>query len=284
MEVKLVVCDMDGTLLNSQKEISPRSLAAIQLARDNDIYVTICSGRIFSMLECYWQQLGIHGPIIASNGAQIFDTVSGKTVWGAPMKNRQAIDLMAFCALHNLDGMALCEDGCYFFHSSGRLERFTNYNSIAARSGYKPIPITFLHGVQDCELLADKIIYKVLVSRLHDGDEQLVIDQFLCDQPELDYTMSDVGLLDISAKGINKGTGLVHLAEQMGIPLENCCAIGDFDNDLSMIEVAGLGVAMGNGCDRVKAIAQLITDTNDNDGVAKVLEQLCRKDEVSYEV
>ena len=82
---------------------------------------------------------------------------------------------------------------------------------------------------------------------------------------------------EITNKAVDKGAGLSHLAQSLNIKQEEVIACGDESNDYSMIKYAGLGVAMGNAIDRVKAVANYITDTNDNDGVAKVIEKFILK-------
>ncbi|MDR1597290.1 MAG: HAD hydrolase family protein, partial [Treponema sp.] len=73
-EIRLIVCDLDGTLLNSKKSISPANINAAKMARERDIFVTICSGRIHTMLEAYSRTLSVEGPLIAVNGAVVIDT------------------------------------------------------------------------------------------------------------------------------------------------------------------------------------------------------------------
>jgi len=100
-----------------------------------------------------------------------------------------------------------------------------------------------------------------------------VID-YLETEPELAYTFSEEDLFEVMLKGVDKGRGLEQVAQYYGIPLEEVCAFGDFDNDIPMFERAGTSVAMGNANANLKARATFVTATNDNDGVAKAIEVL----------
>lgn len=270
--IELVVCDMDGTLLNSRKEYSSRTAEAVKTATKNGIYVTICSGRVYTMLESYWRGLGIEGPIIAANGAHIVDTSSGKTLWEATVDPEEAVQLMDYCRSEGMDYAALCEDNCYFSPISLRKERFVQYNSIAAAAGFNPIPMLSLERQEDNQMVLGKKIHKLLVYELKSGDVEKA-QRFIAANTTMDCTSSEEGLLDIAAGGVSKGAGLIRLAELMAIPLENVCAIGDYDNDVPMFEAAGYAVAMANASDAAKAKADQITCSNDEDGVAAVLEQ-----------
>lgn len=283
--MQLAVCDMDGTLLNSQKEFSAKTVETMQRATRSGLYVTLCSGRVYAMLESYWRGAGIAGPIIAANGAHIVDTTTGKTLWEAVIDPQEAVLLLDFCRGAGMDYSALCEDGCYFSPISVRRERFEQYNQIAVAAGCQPIPLFTLKDPEDHRWFLQKKTHKILIYELRPGELEAG-RRFIDGRAAMDYTSSEPGLLDISARGVSKGEGLLRLARLMGIPRENTCAFGDFENDIPMFEAAGYAVAMGNGSAAAKAAAHRITGTNDQDGVAAVLEELMksvegeRKDEI----
>lgn len=271
-KVRLVVCDMDGTLVDSQKRLTAKTISVIARAREQGVFVTLCSGRISTMMESYWRQAGIVGPVITANGAQIVDTATGNTLWEKRIEPIQALKLMDFCRERSMDYSALCDDGCYFSPVSRRRERFVTYNRIAGDNGDKAIPLVTLETAESNRIILDKAIYKLLVYQLRPGDTDAA-REFIDNRTELHYTTSESGLLDISAPGVSKGNGLVQLARIMDIPMEKTCAFGDFENDLSMFREAGFAVAMANGSPEVKAAAHLVTLSNDQDGVAFALEK-----------
>ena len=100
-----------------------------------------------------------------------------------------------------------------------------------------------------------------------------IVKQYLEEKPEIHVVEGGFGNLEFTRKGINKASGLTFLAKHLQIPMEQVMAIGDSENDIEMIEVAGLGIAMGNALECVKKAAVSITDTNANEGVAKAIEK-----------
>jgi len=268
--VRLIVCDLDSTLLNSQKLISGTSLKAIQAARERGIFVTICTGRIPEMMEVYSRILEIHGCIIAANGAVIMDTRDGSCPYEECLDGREARKFLEFCLSERFDHMAATAEGCYYSPGSERIKKFEQYNEIAGKENLKQIPLyPFGSDYQNTETMK---IYKLLASGLSTGQQRKTED-FLATLPNSCYTSSEPGLLDINAAGVNKGRGVQILAGIMGYAKEEICVFGDYYNDIPMFEAAGFSVAMGNGDDEVKRKATVITGTNDEDGVAMAIEK-----------
>ena len=267
--IRMIVCDMDGTLLNSEKQISPGNRQAINRAREKGIYLSICSGRIPAMLPAYSLDLDIKGPLIAANGASVIDVQSETVHYQKPIERSACQALIDFAAPAELDLCILTDQGGWFSENSQRVQAFILYNEIAQKSGFSPIPLTyFAHGTQP-ELGGN--ILKILVYEIHPGDMALA-RTFLDDCPTLDYTSSDEGLLDICAPGVSKGNGLLRMMDLLGFSKEQVCVFGDFENDISMLKEAGLSFAMGNGTEGAKAAAMVETLSNDQDGVAAAIE------------
>ena len=268
--VKLIVCDLDGTLLNSQKQISSASLAAIRAARERGIFVTICTGRIPGMMEAYSRALEIQGFFIATNGAVIVDTRDNSTPFHDCIDGEKALPLLEFCERRGFDLIAATAEACYYSPGSERLKRFVQYNEIAARDNLRQIPLYPFDS--DYRKFAGMKIHKLLVSGLS-GQQQRETEEFIRTLPHIGYTSSEPQLLDIIAAGVDKGTGVQNLARLMGLAREEICVFGDYHNDIPMFEAAGFSVAMGNGDDEVKNRATVVTGTNDEDGVATAIEK-----------
>lgn len=263
-EIKLVVCDLDGTLLNERHEISNDDLAAIEQARKQGIFVTVCSGRIVSMLEHYIKTIGICGPLIAANGGHIIDTVSRKTLWEKTLKGEEVIPLLDYCRRAGMDYGVLAREGCFFSDNSIRVQRLYRYNQIARAKGEREIPIGFFSNDHNC--VRDLKIDKILIQQLQPGQFEQA-RQYVTTHTEFGYTSSEHGLLEVSAPGISKGKGVRRLAQMMKIPLEQTCAFGNYDNDISMFSVVGLAIAMANSSPGAKARAAVITKSNQESGV-----------------
>jgi Cof subfamily protein (haloacid dehalogenase superfamily) len=268
--IRLIVCDLDGTLLNSQKQISSGNLAAIRAAQERGIVVSICSGRTHTMLETYSRSLGINGLLIAANGAVLFDTRSGEIAYGNFIDPGQIYPLLQFCRTQGMDHLVASNVACWFSKGSKRVQRFEQYNELARGDGLPLIPLREF----DCdytEALAGDI-YKVLIAGLN-IDEQRKTEAYIQSLNGLACTSSDEGLLDISTAGTNKGEGVRLLANALGLEKQRICVFGDYRNDIPMFEQAGLSIAMGNSDALVKKSAMAVTSSNDDDGVARAIER-----------
>ncbi|MDR2901404.1 MAG: Cof-type HAD-IIB family hydrolase [Treponema sp.] len=267
--IKVIVCDLDGTLLNNQKLISPGNLRAVNAARERGIFVTICTGRIPEMTEAYIRFLGIQGPVIMANGAAIIDTRDNSVPYRECSDNDQAAKLLEFCAERGFDHIAAAVEGCYYSRNSKRIERFTQYNSIAQKENMKQMSLVLL---DDYSVIKKLNIYKLLIAGLS-KDQQNEVEAYVETLPDLGHTSSEQGLLDVGAAEVNKGNGVRNLARVMGISADEICVFGDFHNDVPMFEAAVFSVAMGNADESVKKSASYITKTNDEDGVAAAIEK-----------
>lgn len=265
--IKVIVCDLDQTLLNSNKQISQANLDSIKAAQKKGIFVTICSGRIFTMLETYERDLCINGPLISSNGAAIVDSRDNKLLWSHPIDPQQALEIMNFSKAYDFDYSVLTDKTCYFSKNSVRIERFIQYNEFAAERGMDTIPLTYF---EDGHSIVKGDILKMLVYELRPGDFEKAV-KHLNVLDGVSFTSSDEGLLDITAADVDKGTGLAQLKRILGVNKEEVCVFGDYLNDLPMFAEAGLPIAMENAHDQVKANALAITGSNDMDGIAQAI-------------
>lgn len=270
-DIQLVITDMDGTLLDSNKQITNRTHETIRKLESQSIDFTICTGRIPTMIEYYTKSLELKIPLVAANGAVVWDPIEKKTLYDAPIDSDQAEALMDFCCFHGMDYSALTLEASYFAKNSIRIERFHEYNKIAERNNEKPMRLEYLD--KDHSFLRKKKIYKMLVYEIVPGQQKAARD-FMKTLPGLLSTSSDTGLLDISSAGINKGTGLLELIRILGLEQKNVCAFGDFYNDVSLMKTAGLPIAMANGCEMIKDLAAYVTAGNDQEGVADAIEKL----------
>jgi Cof subfamily protein (haloacid dehalogenase superfamily) len=262
--VRLIVCDLDGTLLNNRKAISQENLAALREAQAKGIRVSLCSGRVPAMLEAYTRRLGIQGPVITANGAVIFDTRTGEIPYGKYAEPEQVYPLLRFCIAEGLDTVVVSSHGCAYTPGSKRIARFEQYNEIALQDNLPGLSLRPL----DPAAALEGSIYKVLISGLS-GETQERVAKRILSLGSLSVTSSEAGLLDIGAWGISKGAGLRLLADILGIKQQEICVMGDYLNDIPMLQGAGLAIAMGNAADPVKAQAMAVTASNEEDGVAQ---------------
>lgn len=268
--IRLVVCDMDGTFLRPDKSISEANRNAVRAAAEKGIRFSICTGRIQTMTEFYLKDLELDTPVITANGALIWDPVERKSLWDLPMEEEEVLALLSFCRYNKLDYCALTMEESFFSPENVRKRRFDQYNRIAKEHGFAPMTLVPFDENFDC--IRGKKVYKILIYEIKDGQTELA-EKFLKTLKMTGYTSSEDKLLDIAHKDVNKGYGLVQLARLLNVPLSEVCAVGDYDNDIPMLEVSGFPVAMANGCEAIKKAAAFVTRTNEEDGVAYMFEK-----------
>lgn len=269
--IKMVVSDLDQTLLNSDATFSPENLDAIRAAEAKGIFFTICSGRIFPMLEVYVRALDIQGPVITTNGAAIVDGKTGKLLSKHTIPHEIAVKILDYARERDYDYSALTGQVSYFSGNSQRIKRFERYNEIAESDGLKAMRLEYFNGRSYTNI--DNDILKMLLYQIP-AEEFSSVTAFLDSIPEIHFTSSDEGLLDIMAAGTNKGTAVAEVRKFMGFAKKQVCVFGDYINDLAMFEEAGLTVAVANAHEELKSKALYVTDTNDRAGVARALKAL----------
>ena len=269
-KIRLVVCDMDGTFLQADKSISAANRAAVMAAAREGIRFSICTGRIQTMTDYYLKDLELTTPVITANGALIWDPVCQKTLWDLPMDQEELLQLLQFCRENRLDYCALTMEESFFSPDNVRKQRFDQYNRIAKEHGI--VPMTLVSFDENFDCIRDRKVYKVLIYEVEEGQLKMA-EEFLRTLRKTGYTSSEDRLLDIAHTDVNKGLGVIQLARLLNIPLSEVCAVGDYDNDIPMLQAAGFPVAMGNGCEAIKKVAEFVTKPNTEDGVAYLFEQ-----------
>ena len=268
-DVKLVVFDLDGTLLTSKSRISDLSILAIKELKKQGFLVAIASGRIFTMLESYYQVIELKDFVISSNGASIDWIGTGETIQKITLDQDDAKKVIEFCLLNKIECNVLSREACYFPKESYRLGRFEIYNKIAEEQGLKKIDVIVYedmnHDWKDIEkiLIYEKSSVKV-------SKAQKFIDTYT----KLVYTSSDHNMLDVSSIGVNKGSAVQRIAEYLKITPEQVCVFGDYDNDVSMFLYAGIAIATENGSKKALKNADFITLSNDNEGIAYAIKEI----------
>ena len=257
----LVAIDVDGTLLNSRGELSADVEAAIREARQQGIDVTLVSGRGRLPLSPWLRRLAIDRPYIGSGGSYIADPVSGEVIAHNPLTRENAALIV---------GLARAARVGVFFEEPDRL--------IGEAGGDVMRDIRALAGVEVFQ--AQDILQETSVAPnkiFLVGEHQTLVpieNELRRRNGSLHLTYSEPIYLEITRSGVNKGSALRQLADHLGIRLERIAVIGDGGNDVSMFEVAGLAVAMGNAAPEVQAAADVVAPTNDAGSVAWALREL----------
>lgn len=266
MMYKLIAIDMDGTLLKDDRTITTLNKKTLRKAIDLGVKVVLTSGRPISGLKKYLDELELIGEeeyVIGINGAMICKTSDYSVI--------------------NSDGTLTGKDVKYIYNKVKDLETyvhaFTNKEDLVnmeskfsdedeKRLDLKVRKVDFFNEVQD----EDEILKVVLEG------EKLVLDKITPQIPKELFEKYNVirsldFMIEFMNKDCNKATGLKKLAQYLKINKDEIIAIGDADNDIEMIEYAGLGVAMGNAKDEIKKLANFVTKSNEEDGVAYVIDK-----------
>ena len=263
MIVRLIASDIDGTILRSDNTISPRTVAALTAAEDAGVTVVLCSGRPPRWMKPIAEATGHHGLAICANGALLYDLHTEEVVesflWDHEIAASVASELRA--AIPDVAFAVERDDGFAFEPAYVPVFDLPKDVEVGELDELLSAPIVKLLA-RHPELSAGE-----LLSRAHAA----IAD--LGERATTTYSMEG-GLLEIAAPGVSKAFALEKLIERRGITVDQVVAFGDMPNDIPMLTWAGLGVAVANAHEETKAVADEITLSNDDDGVAVVIERL----------
>ena len=261
MKYKMIAVDMDGTLLGSDRKISARNARAIRSAVDRGIRFVLATGRPIQGVRDYADSLGLDGAVITYNGAVIVDLATEEILFEQSMNKDDAALAIKLGQEYDTT-MCIWSGGQLYVNKLN--DRAYDYMNI---SGVDPVL------VEEFDTLIQRGITKVLW--YDDVDMIGRMPSEMAKQPfrETSFCLSRPFFIEFFSSKASKAAAISRLCEMHGIKPEEVITIGDAPNDISMIEFAGLGVAMGNAHDEVKAAAKYVTVSNDEDGVAAVIEK-----------
>lgn len=285
--IKLIASDMDGTLLDEKMTISPATAQAIKTAQARGVVFAIATGRQKKEILPLLEEAGIKAPLITQNGGQVYDK-NGKEQFSIAIDATVAKTLINELKQSGLYFEVITNFGVYSDSLTNRITNFAhllvhNSNStfdqalIAAQNRPEIKDINFIDNYQ--RLLDDPTqkIIKFVAFAPDDISQLTKLTQKFAAIDEIVITQSAKTNIEINHKNAQKGIALTKLAQELKVDLKDVMAIGDNNNDVSMLKVAGVSYAMANGSDEVKKIAKYQTKSNQQDGVAfAILQQLKR--------
>lgn len=270
-EIKLIALDLDGTLLDSQKRLSYKNEAVLKECIKQGIWIVPCTGRIWNGIPDFLRKLPGIRYAITTNGAIIEDVVEGIVLDERKMDCTLALDILEMAEqFHTM----------YDVYVGGRAfgeERFMDHME---EYGIEPQIQAMVRStrtmVPDIRRKVEELGDSVEKINYFFGDmaERAKAREALNARGDVIVTSSFSNNLEINAVGATKGEGILRLAAHLGLRPEETMGFGDGGNDVTMIQMAGIGVAMGNAKDSLKEIADYVTLTNDEDGVAVAIERL----------
>ena len=268
MTYKMIVLDLDDTLLQDDHTISPRTKKALMDAQELGVKVVLASGRPTYAMHQIADELSLkeYGSFILSfNGAKITNCQTGEELFSSTLSPEIVRDLYELSRRENVwmhtyvGDLIVTEAGNQYTDIEGEI------------TGLEIFEVdSLVDSVQEPVVKVLMLEDEVLLAEVEQKLQQELAGQ-------LSVMRSKPFFLEFTEAGVTKGTSLNHLIGLLGIEREEVIAMGDSYNDLAMIEFAGLGVAMGNAPADIKEKADFVTDTNMNDGVAKVIEKFVLK-------
>ena len=266
--IKVVALDMDGTLLNSKKELLEETKQYFKEfhTKGTETLLVLCTGRPETGIRPYLKDLGYleeNHYIISQNGANIYESQTGNRIMDAFV---DSVEIQKWIELGKKHGVSVMGAGVDYYYSfdedptewmefdvkivNGSIKRITKEESLST-DFYKLLLLGDVEQLNEFETIIPK----------EWRDEFYVV-------------RSQKYLVEVLRKGVNKAFGLEKLAAALNIEPSEIASIGDAANDIEMLEYSGLAIAMGNASEEVKAIADIVTDTNENNGVIKAIDRL----------
>ncbi len=284
--ISIIASDMDGTLLNEEMQISSANADAIKQAQAAGVHFAVATGREYREAKPLLEAFGLSVPLITLNGAAIFD-VDGKPLDMVPITKPSAILIM-----HQLEKAGLyyeitTNEGVVSNSRTRRIQTVsrlletvnpdTPFKLAVAMSSAR-VELMNIRYVDNYQVLIDDPKIQVLkfVAFGENGQKGLQpVRDALHAKVDVAISSSFENNIEINSPRAQKGIAVQHFADELNIPMSQVMTVGDNMNDASMLKVAGVSYAMGNAIPEIKQLANHLTVTNNEDGVAKaILEQL----------
>lgn len=258
----LICTDLDDTLLSSNKTVSKRNLQAIEYFMSEGGYFTFDTGRVPQGARIVLDYVRPNAPVIAYNGASIYDFEKEEMLWGMYL-DKSAIAILDFVTKNIPEtGFVVCTDTRVCF--SRRNYRTDLYRKIEQLPEDYTEHTAIVEPIKKVVFVAEADVISKVRSLIAENDFG---DNF-------DFVQSSANYYEILPAGASKGTGLKNLAEILGISADRTIGIGDNENDIPLLKDAKIGVAVGNALDLVKEAADIVTVTNDEDAIARIIYDL----------
>lgn len=261
-EPKLICCDIDGTLVKNDKSLSDENIEWIRKAvKEKNAKFAIVSGRIYSAITQYYDQLGIKGPTSSLNGTILYDEHDNIIIdHRLPMDI--AIQVLNISRKFDIELLTIKENSWFTENQDGYLysEKFPIYKQQSILCSFE-------------ELLQQEEMNKMLFMS-PDSSKLEGFKNYLIGNIENTTYYYGNNFIEVMPFGINKGSAIDDLSKYYNIDKSNIMALGDDYNDIEMLSKAGISVAMRNAYDEIKKVAHYITESNEDDGVAKAIQKI----------
>ena len=279
MKYKMVCIDMDGTLLGKKKKISEINKEIRNRAHDKGVEIVVTTGRLYNNAAYFSKLLGVNSPVIAANGAIVIDQKTNEIIYERDIPKEQCLKIYDILTKYKLpfhfhttktiycnNWMSKIGTQIYMTKQVYTEDLNIEYETVSSRNRWIDI------FEKENGFMAKCITFSTKSKKIAKAREELQKLGILT------LFASGTHSLEINFNGVSKGNAVKALIEKYGIKREELICIGDNENDISMLQFAGVSVAMGNAIKEVKEIADYVTDTNKNNGVAKAIEKFILKE------
>ena len=262
---KVLITDFDGTLANSNNQISEETLNAINAFISRGGILAVCTGRATDSIKQILEKVNYKGLLASFNGAVLTDMKTGEELFRKGLTQETSARFFTYAMQNGLYAHYYPKNAYLYY-------KRTPYTDVYEK-------VTWVKGKLAEDLVGfikntDEITPKILAF-----DDKETLDRCHPDLvkllPECDVVRSTDNMIDVNLKGVNKGCACQMIAEALGVTVEDCIAVGDAGNDIPMLKSAGLSFAMANAEESAKQVADLICPSNDNDGIKYIIENYC---------
>lgn len=264
MKYRLLALDLDGTLLNSQKEITQQTKDAIAQVQNKGVHVVLCTGRIVGEAAEFAHEICCEDLMVTAGGAAIAKASDEKILcdWAMPCE----IGAKVVETIQNLPVRIMIYIGDKIYINSFSDRDFVVNYRIEGFHANKIVMEDIAAYIRDHKL---KVMKAYALGAQQDLDQALEVIRPL---PHITITSSGSDNFEIMPAGVDKGSALVRLGQMLGITPEEMIGVGDSDNDAAMLCTVGMPVAMGNADESIKQMAKYITADCDHDGIVQVIQ------------
>ena len=286
--LKLVAIDLDGTMLNQYGIVTQKTKNSIKKAQENGIEIMISSGRPIDSVKTISKEIGSENYFISGNGSIIYDIKKDKIIYENVLKKQKALEIIKICEENSIFYNVYTEKeiiaknlqyNVLYYHKENLTkaeEEKTHINIVENIYDYIEKTEAKVLKVMICD--KHQTIFNAIMRKLKEIDDIEVLEVSHMSRKIIRQGTEEIPIeyfyTEISAKNVDKWTALEFLKEKLQISSEEIVAIGDNVNDKKMIEKSGYGIAMGQSAPQIKEIADYVTDSNVDDGVANALDKL----------
>ena len=276
MTIKMIALDLDGPLLRDDKTIDPTTIAALKRAREQGVIVTLASGRDKNGCKFVYEPLDLESGnnyLALVNGQMIYSFQRKEYELDEVLNNEDAQKILKVVKAYDVEAIFCCGYDFYDYISS--MQRLKKQFARVVHGRPMDYGLAKGHGERNFITIRDKDDFTQDINKVVLVHTERYFQRHLDEiRAQLaDYDLLEVGpsWIEIMPKNVNKASALQHIAEENGFTLDEVIAFGDAENDIEMLRRCKYGIAMGNAMEQVKQAAFAVTDTNEQQGIAKAL-------------